>query len=110
MQLKLINGDYAKENGKPLTVTYVEELLQNAFVAINTKRGRFYPNKNFGSFIKESTAVPIEEYAFAYASQAVDGIDGVYVKSAKAIEGAIKIKLIINNAEKEVVIALENNV
>lgn len=110
MVSKLVNGDYSLENGQPLTVDYLEELLQNAFVAVNTRRRRFYPNKSFGSYIKETAALPLEEYAFAFASQATDGIDGVYVKSAERVSGGVKIKLLLNDTEGEVVIALEDNV
>ena len=108
MAHKLTDGDYTKQNGKSVDITYIEELLQNAFVAINTRRKRFYPNKNFGSYIKENALTPAEEYAFAYASQAVDGIDGVYVKGAELKDGKIKIKLILNNKEGEVSVKFEN--
>lgn len=108
MAHKLINGDYAKINGKSVDVIYIEELLQNAFTAINTQRKKFYPNKDFGSYIKQNANIPAEEYAFAYACQAVDGIDGVYVKSAKAENGNITINLILNDKEGEVSVKLEN--
>ena len=112
MAIELINGDYkrSEENGQPLTVSYIEELLQNAFVALNVRRGRFYPDKNFGSKIRGLTETPLEEYAFAYACQALDGLDGVFVKSAEISEGAATLNLILNGTERQVSIDLENNI
>lgn len=110
MASKLIDGDYRRdENGNAVTVEYVDELLQNAFVTLSTRRGRFYPNKNFGSRIKESAELPREEYVFAYAVQALDKIDGVTVKSASVENGEARIKLTVNGLEKEVKVQLENN-
>lgn len=109
MALRLTDGDYVKNENGALTVEYIEELLQNALVALSTRRGRFYPNKSFGSYIKGNAEQPLCEYAFAFASQALDGIDGVYVKSAAEAENGLKINLIINSQEREVTVRLENN-
>ncbi len=110
MASKLIDGDYQRdENGNAVTVEYIDELLQNAFVTLSTRRGRFYPNKNFGSRIKENDALPKDEYIFAYAVEALDKIDGVTVKGVSVENGEAKIKLKVNGLEKEVKVQLENN-
>lgn len=109
MQSKLVNGDYAKD-GAPLTVSYIEELLQNAFVALNTKRESFYPNKSFGSKIRMINRRPVEEYAFAYACQALEGLDGVFVKGASLTDNGVIILLAVNGTQGQVNIELENNI
>ena len=106
---KLINGDYVKENNTLIKIEYIDELLQNAGLVLNAERGRFYPNKNFGSRIKEAAGRPAE-YALAYARQALDGIDGVFVCSASQSGNSVVLKLMINGEEREVSIALENNI
>ncbi|MCR5206855.1 MAG: hypothetical protein K6C14_00070 [Eubacterium sp.] len=112
MALRVIDGDYKRDaqTGKALTVQYIEELLQNAFTALNTRRGRFYPNKSFGSRIKELNREPADKYAFIYAAEALDGLDGVTVKSAELENGRAVISLLINDTEGQVSIRLENNV
>ena len=110
MASKLIDGDYRRdESGNAVTVEYIDELLQNAFITLSTRRGRFYPDKNFGSRIKENTALPTDEYIFTYAVQALDGIDGVTVKAAASENGEAVIRLTVNGSEKEVKVQLENN-
>lgn len=110
MALKLENGDYVKnaQSGIFERVEYIDELLQSCFVALNTLRGRFYPNKSFGSRIRQGLSLPENEYAFALACQALEGLDGVIVKAARVENGNALISLIINGKEKEVNIVLDN--
>lgn len=73
-----------------------------------TPIGKFYPNKNFGSKIKSSLLPPVNEYAAAYAREALDRIDGVFVKSAQYKKPILTVNLIINDEERQVSIDLEN--
>ena len=109
MSDRLIDGDYVKENGALVQVDYIDEVLQNAKLLLKAIRGRFYPNKNFGSHIRENSDISAA-YATAYARQALDSLDGVYVSSARRENSDIIIKLLINGEEREVSIALENNI
>ncbi len=107
---RLENGDYVKgENGALETVELAEELLQNAFITLKAKRGRFYPNKNFGSRIYEINGEPFSEYALSYARQALDETDGVFALKCEIKDGCAVFVLLINNEEREVRIQLENN-
>ena len=112
MPQKLIDGDYARDEatGRVLRVEEIEALLQNAFCALNAKRGRFYPNKDFGSGIRELTAMPTEEHAFAFAVQALAGIDGVTVKSAAETQEGITLTLLLNQREGQVTIRPDDDV
>ncbi|MBR3148973.1 MAG: hypothetical protein IKF64_02295 [Eubacterium sp.] len=109
---KLINGDYELADGQYALVEcdYTEELLQNAYVLLKSKRGQFYPNKNFGSKIYAIDSEPADEYLRAYAEQALASLDGVYVKSARFENGTAVIRLVLNNKEGLVRINFENNV
>ena len=112
---RLINGDYAiAPNQKALvSCDYIDELVQNAYILLSAKLGRFYPNKSFGSRINELTSLqqPIDEYAEAYARQALAQLDGVYVKSA-AVNNSQSVDVIIvaNDTERQVNIRFGNNI
>ncbi|MBQ7202855.1 MAG: hypothetical protein IJS03_02425 [Eubacterium sp.] len=105
---KLTNGDYTIVSGEKALeqIDYINELLQNAFVLLKAKRGRFYPNKDFGSLIYSLDTGNPEKYIEAFAQQALDKLDGVFVKSAvvDSQSGAILINLLINDTQGQVII------
>ncbi|MBQ7740592.1 MAG: hypothetical protein IJT65_05095 [Eubacterium sp.] len=107
---KLINSDYEVQGGGYATVELCEELLQNALVTLKVKRGRFYPNKDFGSLLYTLEGSEADERICALARQALYDMNGVFVKKAKLENGNILIDLIINNSEERVSIPLENNI
>lgn len=106
---KLQNGDYIKNTDENdfQTVDYIDEIVQAVSMALKTQRERFYPDKNFGSHIKAIVNVENAERALVYARQAVDSIDGVYVKNAVIKNKALIADLIINGVERSVSINLE---
>lgn len=112
MTEKIVDGDYVKSDIKTdlIRVENIDEILQNIVQLIPVHRGSFYPNKNYGSnlFRLDSTA-PIDEYALSYIRQAVDSIDGVYVKSVKLEDDALLTTFIINDEERQALIKIENN-
>lgn len=111
MTLKLVNGDYVKDdNNKLEAIEYIDEVLQNATILLNANRGKFYPNKNFGSHIEKINSQPYDEYALAFARQALAVIDGVCVKSANRIGNLLTLDLTINNEERQVTLQLEDNI
>lgn len=111
MTYGLINGDYVRGvDGKLLTVDGVREVLQNVMLQLTATRGRFYPNKDFGSDLKTKMQAPPEAYALAYARQALGDTDGVFVTKATVNLGDIVFTLQINNSEEEVSISLEDDV
>ena len=105
---KITNGEYEPTDSGVAEVDYIDEVLQNAALAITAKRGRFYPNKDFGSQIYKIDCRPFEEYALCYARQAVDGINGVYIKSVKLQKNTLIFSVTINDIEKEVKIYVNN--
>lgn len=104
MVAKIVDGDYKTENSNIMQVDYIEEVLQNAFVAIKTKRGRFYPNKNFGSYIDMVDNTDMLGYILSFARQAVDEIDGVYIKSVKKTNDGFIFKVVVNSKEGEITV------
>lgn len=103
MTPEIINGDYVK-NGKVLKNTeHIDELLQNIALNIRAERGRFYPDKNFGSHIFFNKNMDCDR-VLALARQAVANIDGVYIKSAKINDINFEFTVIINNLERQVLI------
>lgn len=103
MTYKIVNGSYVTdENNKLVMIEYIEQLLQNAVLMIGAQRGKFYPDKNFGSQI---TSCVNEASALGYARQSLADLDGVFVKSAKINDGKITFSLIINDEERSVVIS-----
>lgn len=105
----IVNGDYVKQNNSLRQIEYIDELLQNAKLLLTASRGHFYPNKNFGSAIREISQEPKAEYALAYARQALDQLDGVCVKSAELNNARWCFTLDINGEERQVTVELENN-
>ncbi|MFR5875365.1 MAG: hypothetical protein ACLUFN_02620 [Eubacterium sp.] len=106
------NGDYVKcEDKTHLKKTdYIDELLQNIRLILTAKRGKFYPNKDFGSYIRDNAEEPKADYALNYARQAVSSIDGVYIKSSAMKENEIIFRLTVNGEEREVSVNIENNI
>lgn len=83
-----------------------DEILKNCIVAMKCPRGRFYPNKNFGSYILDEADKHFSDELLAYARQAVSEIDGVYVKSVDISGEKAVFTLIINDTQRQVNIAL----
>ena len=103
MTEKIINGDYVKNGDGLAEVQYIEELLQNAVLALTAIRGAFYPDKNFGSRLKNA-GEKSEALAACYARQALSGFDGVYIKSAKINENGYEFAVLVNDEERQVLI------
>ena len=103
MTEKIINGDYVQDGAGLAEVQYIEELLQNAVIALQTLRGSFYPDKNFGSQLRNFSEVN-EALAACCARQALSGFDGVLIKSAKATGDGYEFNLLVNDRERQVLI------
>lgn len=82
------------------------EILQNALRAICCPRGKFYPDKNYGSKIKGSVTALTDKQLLDYARQAVSGMDGVTVKSVDTGSNNIKFTILVNNERGQVSINL----
>lgn len=110
MTEKIINGDYILADGKDnvQSVEYIDEIIQTIKMLLVTRRGRFYPNKDFGSLLQSNLPQPSDEYALAYARQALEGLDGVFVSTARVDNGVIYLDVIINSEEKQVIQQIGN--
>lgn len=84
-----------------------ESVLKRCVMAIKCPLKRFYPNKNFGNLIKSSTDIG---ELLASARYAVRDIDGVYIKSAKAVDDNIQFEIMINDEARVVNINIEKNI
>lgn len=110
MTEKIVNGDYVKcaQNNGLEQVEYIDEIVQVAKMLLVTQRGRFYPNKDFGTYLKNDLPYPQDEYALAYARLALESLDGVFVSSAHVDNGKITVDLTINSQKKQVEQNFEN--
>ena len=78
-------------------------LLRAAATALYAQRVKFYPDKDYGSRLLELR--PCDSVcAASLARQAVNNIDGVYVKSAIRTENGWEFILAVNNEERQVFI------
>lgn len=104
MTEKIINGDYVKNGSGLEEIEHIAEVLQSAVIALETLRGSFYPDKNYGSRLKKEKLLG-KEYALCFARQALCGFDGVYVKSAKIKENGCEFTVAVNGKERQVLIS-----
>lgn len=101
------NGDYAAENGAIQLGDYTLLILQDLARAAATRRGSFYPDKNYGGFYAEGKlAVPLQLYAAARARQALYPLGGIYVDCVEISGNSLILKLTINNEKRQVEITL----
>ena len=103
MTPEISNGDYVKNGTALKEVEHMQVLLQDVALNLKAQRGGFYPDKNFGSHILLSVNQD-ERYIASLARQAVSGINGVYIKSAKIKNEQYEFTVIINNLERQVLI------
>lgn len=103
MTEKITNGDYVQDGDGMAEVQYIEELLQNAALALGALRGNFYPDKNYGAQLR-SAAKKSEAEAVGFARQALSGFDGLYIKSAKITDNGYEFTLTVNGRERQVLI------
>lgn len=75
-------------------------------VATFCEKGKFYPDKNFGSRIFET--LKNERLMLSYIRMALSKIDGVYVKDMTyvPIENLITINVLVNNEERQVYVII----
>lgn len=84
----------------------IENILKNCVVAMKCPRGRYYPDKNFGSHILECSTNAESQELLAYARQAVIDFDGVYVKNVQMDGSGALFTLLINELQRQVKITL----
>lgn len=94
MTEKTVNGDC------------IDVALKEIVMAFNTVRGNFYPDKNYGSHIKNATKLPIEFYVLCYARQALYDMNGVFIKSVSIKNKTYEFTVIVNEEERQVCITI----
>lgn len=104
MTEKIENGDYVYENGMLQTLEHTKAVLQSLQILLQCPRGKYYPNKNFGSHIPEMKIQAPNDLVLAYARQAVSEIDGVFIKSVEIDNGQAVFDVLVNNEEGKVYI------
>lgn len=96
MSLKLQNGDYEKSpSGLPRECTPLEELLQNAELALKIKHGSFLYDEKIGSELHtlDKTAEHFEENALAAANEALMKLSGITAAGAEYENGKLTFKI-----------------
>lgn len=83
----------------------VNIILENCITTLFCRNDRFYPDKNFGSKIRQECSMA-EDLLLAHSRQALSGLDGVFVKSASFIKDNAVFEILINNERKQVSISL----
>ncbi len=106
MNTAVLNSDFTGYGAPPVKTEQTEALLQNIACAFFTERGKFYPDKDFGSRLREAVISGDCALAAACAAQSLYGIDGVYVKSAEPENGEYKITVGINDEERQVTVRI----
>lgn len=86
------------------------EALRSCVLAIRCERGRFYPDKDYGSSISQLENYSNRRLVLALARQAVGNIDGVFIKNVSIASDTATFEVYINNEREQVVINLEQNV
>lgn len=102
---KINAGDYIFENGKAVTAIQKEQIVQNIKTELCCGLGKFYPDKNFGSTVKNAMANNLqEENVICAVKNCLSKYKNIYVKSAYINSNEIELNLIINNNDERVVI------
>lgn len=105
----IVDGDYLPvSDGGDLQMTEdMEQVIQEVLMHLTIRRGKFYPNKDYGTAL-ESSMLPFDKYALACARQALDEFDGVCVKRAVSDGRTVVYDIMINNEERQVSVNYEN--
>ena len=109
---RLVDGDYTLISGtkKLRQCDYIDEIMQRVYMILSASRERFYPDKDYGLRLPVASDDPYNFYLQAYAQQAVDSLDGVYIKSAaKLANNSMLFYVVVNDTERTVSIN-ENNI
>mgnify|MGYP000117529363 FL=1 len=84
---------------------FEDAVAENARRVIQTYRGAFYPDPNYGSKINTVCDEPRALFALCFARQAVCDMDGVYALSAEETDGRYKLTLSVNGLKRQVKIS-----
>ncbi len=80
---------------------FIDSILCDCVMAVLCPLGEFYPDKDYGSQIKNSADID-SGILLAYARQAVNKINGVYIKSVKTDNKEAQFDVVINDSERQV--------
>ncbi|MCD7797417.1 MAG: hypothetical protein LUG95_07465 [Clostridiales bacterium] len=89
--------------------TESEKLIADYTAALSCPNGNFYPDKEYGSFINEEYEDE-SEYLLTFARHALNGFDGVFVRSLEIDGDSLIFNLLINNDERQVTLSRENDI
>lgn len=83
--------------------TTIYEIKEACRCAVYCAKGSFYPDKDYGSKIREAVN---EKQLLSYARQAIENISGVYLKNATLSDNIVTLDLLINDEERTVTVQL----
>lgn len=106
---KIENGDWVYRNDSIDIVRGVNEIMGHVEARLYAKKGKFYPNKDFGSLLftlKDSQDENRDMQALQYARQALSDMPDIFVEKATVDGGEAIVTIIFDGSEKEVIIKL----
>lgn len=109
MVAKIENGDYMLRNHSLNTANYYEALAQSARMLMLIPRGKYYPNKDLGSFLYSISDWSFEDKILVLARQALLEFDGAFVKSVSVSGKKITFLISFDFGERTVTIDCEND-
>lgn len=109
MVAKIENGDYMLRNHALNSANYYDALAQSARMLMIIPRGRYYPDKNFGSYLYSVSDLSFEDKLLTFARQALLEFDGVFVKSVSVSGSKITYVIVFDFGERTVSIDSEND-
>lgn len=86
---------------------YITSALKDCITALVCPAGEFYPDKDYGSLIKNSIDNIDNGRLLCYARQALGSFDGVYVKNAVIENKKAVFTFMINDEERMVTLEFE---
>lgn len=109
MVAKIENGDYMLRNHALNSADYYEALCQSARMIMLIPRGKYYPDKDFGSYLYSVSDLSLEDKLLTFARQALLEFDGVFVKSVSVSGSKITYVIDFDFGERTVSIDSEND-
>lgn len=109
MVAKIENGDYMLREHKLIEANYYDALVQSARMLMLLPREKYYPDKNFGSYLYSLKNLSFEDKLLTLARQALLEFDNVFVKSVSVSDNKITYVIVFDFGERTVTIDFEND-
>lgn len=105
MDIRIKDGDWVHTGGNLEMVSGTEEIIQHAVMRLQARRGRFYGDTAFGSYLYRligSSEKDRSLLGLQYAAQALEGMPQVWPERVDWEGDTVKIMLHLPAVQKEV--------